>query len=177
MTWPPRLENPTRARVEHPSLSRANIGRKPLSVLVAQVGRGELTIPDYQRPLCWTDQEQAAFVGFILEGGPCPAFFIREAEGADNEMRDELVDGQQRLNAYSRWMRGEIPGVLPARRRSVWAAEYKGWKLIVAAPVHSFRCTRYEAISLYITLAQRGRPHSPAEIKHARRLMEMEPPF
>lgn len=179
-SWPPRITGIVRrADFQHPAIVRAGGTTNRLLIEIEhRMGRGELVIPDYQRPSVWTEAQQAAFVGFLLEGGRPPAIFIRRSDDPSGLAPDELVDGQQRLTAWTRWRRGEIPGVLPWRQRSVWAADLPRKAamidIVTATPVVELTCSRADAISLYLLINTGGTPHTEAELDRARRLLAAE---
>jgi hypothetical protein len=146
-----------------------------VSAVLRYYRSGELRIPDYQRPLVWSDRQQAEFVGALLEGGPTPAIFIREVDG-QHGFEDELVDGQQRINALVRWEDGDIPAILPSQNRCVWKKDldWPGWRLNVCFPTGRFQGTRAEALSIYLAINTKGVPHTQEELDRVRDLLAEE---
>jgi len=147
-----------------------------LRYLLQYFNDGRLGIPDYQRAACWTEVQQAAFLGFVLEGGPCPAFYVREVTDSSGTWRDELVDGQQRLLAFRAWTEHRVPAVLPTRGRSLWCRGAPGGEMdrTMSAPVARFSSTRAEAIAIYLALNSGGTPHTQEELVRARAKLEEE---
>ena len=80
-------------------------GRQPLFALLRALGNGTLLVPHYQRQRVWTPEQQARWVGHVLSQAPCPAVCIRQVDGPDGFL-DEIVDGQQRLEACRAWLAG-----------------------------------------------------------------------
>ncbi|MBB6695480.1 DUF262 domain-containing protein [Cohnella xylanilytica] len=52
----------------------------------------------YQRKLAWTIEEKRNFIDTIIRGLPVPLFLLAEVKN-DNEMKLEIIDGMQRLDA------------------------------------------------------------------------------
>lgn len=174
--WPQSIGPCSRRdEYQHPVLGRARIGKEMIWSLLRQMADGNIIIPDYQRPGVWTDEQAAAFLGYVMEGGNCPAMYVREVNTKDG-VRDELVDGQQRLLAFRRWSDGEIPAVLPSRGLSFWVHESPTGRLdmMLTAPIGRFSGTRAEAIGIYLALNTGGTPHSEEDLSRARRLLAEE---
>ena len=175
-TWPPCLpKGVSYPEIQHPVLARCQSSRESVYGLLRSYREGELLIPKYQRGSVWTERQQAEFVGFMLEGSPVPALYIRDLD-VDGNFADELVDGQQRLNALVAWEDGLIPAVLPSQNKSVWVKdmEWPGWRLNLAFPVGRFRGTTAEAMTLYLAINTRGTPHTEAELRRVREMLEQE---
>lgn len=70
--------------------------------------------PPFQRGHVWTEQQQSAYIEFLLRGGKsaniiyfnCPYFVDLEPEKYDMDM--VCVDGLQRLTAIRRFLKNEI---------------------------------------------------------------------
>lgn len=73
---------------------------------------GRFPIPKWQRELCWTDEQDRAFVQSVFEGFDLGSVMINDWEEDDNgllrPMSDILIDGQQRTNAVIRFTRNEF---------------------------------------------------------------------
>jgi len=175
MKWPSTLPHGVGyAEIQHPVLSRCgSTYREPISALLYQYRKGEILIPDYQRPACWTPTQQAEFVGALLEGAPMPCIYIREIDTEEGP-RDELVDGQQRMDALAAWDDGKIPAILPSQGKCVWKKDmdWPGWRLSICFPVGRFRGTLAEAIGLYLALNTKGTPHTQQELDRVREMLE-----
>lgn len=72
--------------------------------------------PDYQRPGVWTTNQQEQFIGHRISGGETPLIYVqrydseRHAPKGSNylDLPIEVIDGQQRLRAICRFIKGEI---------------------------------------------------------------------
>lgn len=124
-----------------------------------------LVIPEYQRGRVWTDAQAAAFVGFLLEGGRVPTFYLREVASC----RDEVVDGQQRLFALLRFAKGELAAVLSDGRRITWAdfdvVDRRAF-MGLTVPVVWIReeLEAADVLRIYLRLNRGGTPHTDEEI-------------
>lgn len=175
-SWPAALPSgSTYANIQHPVLARSQSHKEPVRAILGPYRRGELVVPDYQRGRVWTPRQQAEFTGFLLEGGPVPAIFIRDVD-TDDGFRDELVDGQQRILALIAWEDEKIPAILPSQNRCIWKRdmEWPGWRMNICLPVGRFRGTRAEAMSLYLAINTKGTPHTQAELDRVRGMLEKE---
>jgi hypothetical protein len=62
----------------------------------------------YQRKLVWTVEEKAHLVDSIDKDLPLPLFLVAEL-GGPGDLRYELIDGMQRLNAIFSFIENELP--------------------------------------------------------------------
>ena len=139
--------------------------------------------PDYQRDYVWTDRQASQFVGHMVEGGSVgPVIVQRFPIGATAFQPDEVIDGQQRLRSYYRWLKGEIPAELhdgqhlyiddldTESQRSVrghWLTGPHFTFLYVSLP-------RAERLRLYLRLNRGGTVHTDAEIERVRAMLDAE---
>src|SRR6476661_8557666 len=70
--------------------------------------------PDFQRAHVWTEQQQIAFMEFLLRGGRTGRVLYFNNPGWQNYNRCSgvgmvIVDGKQRLEAIRRFVQNEIP--------------------------------------------------------------------
>lgn len=68
--------------------------------LAGKVREEEYYVPEYQRELTWSDNDQSRFIESLLMGLPIPFLFLWQAEDG----RLEIVDGSQRLRTIVRFM-------------------------------------------------------------------------
>lgn len=141
--------------------------------------------PDYQRGAVWGLRQQEEFVGFLLEGGDSPKVVIQQWSSADNapahrkadywKLLGEVVDGQQRLRAIWRWMKGEIAGLSPVTGEYLW---YKDTNEVdrrgLSLKLTLIDVPRAERIRFYIKLNTGGTAHTATEIERARQLLAEE---
>lgn len=88
----------------------------PVEVLVAkhldgqEEGENEIFVPDYQRDLVWSEEQQSRFIESILMGLPIPYLFVADVSSEDEELsgRMEIVDGTQRIRTLGRFVQNEL---------------------------------------------------------------------
>jgi hypothetical protein len=91
----------------------------PVEVLVQKYRDGldedinELYIPDYQRAMIWSDDNQSKFIESIFLGLPIPYIFVadlrpKEEEGEEDLGRLEIVDGTQRIRTLDRFLQNDL---------------------------------------------------------------------
>lgn len=130
------------------------------------------TNPDFQRLHVWTEEQQIAWIEFILRGGKtgkvlyfnCPQWAGRVGDMV-------LVDGKQRLEAIRRFVRNEIPvfGSYYREFTDHMGLTYAGVKLNV-----NTLPTRADVLRWYIQMNRGGTPHTKEEIAKAEALLAAE---
>lgn len=139
--------------------------------------------PDYQRGHAWTDHQAEAFIGHLLEGGQTTPIFIQRYDTEKNvpsgvdylDLAPEVIDGQQRLRALYRFIKGEIAGELTDGTR-VWYRDFNEKQRgpnnnIVVAYVDIDRETK---LRFYLKLNRGGTVHTEEEIQRVRNLLAQE---
>jgi hypothetical protein len=127
--------------------------------------------PDYQRDHVWTETQQSAFVGFVLEGGNPPPVYLNNRY--ENDGFKEVIDGKQRLTALLRWVRNEIPATLSYGSLHVYARDLDHYRS-VSIPTREVKLTREETLRFYLLLNGGGTVHSEAELERVRALLNGE---
>lgn len=144
-------------------------------------------VPDYQRGRVWTTEQQALFVGAVLEDGPVvcaqPLTFQREPEirgRSTRDVPDEIVDGQQRLHAVCQFMCGGLEARLPNGARMRFQDFTPEDRKRIGGLFFTIRYvgmpTRADVLRLYLRLNRTGTPHTDAEIERVRALLAKEQP-
>lgn len=131
--------------------------------------------PDFQRPFCWSPEQDARYVEHVLRGGAtgrellfnCPGW-----QGEEEEGPVVLVDGKQRLRAVRRFLADEVPAF--------------GWKLS-QFEAHLLRFasayftlhvndlpTRADVLMWYLEVNDGGTPHTDDEIERVRGFLNDE---
>ncbi|WP_419937391.1 HNH endonuclease family protein [Candidatus Palauibacter sp.] len=148
---------------------------------------------EYQRGKVWTPVQQQLLIDSVLRGYSIPSFhlhFIEDREGSIIAQRFEVIDGQQRLRALSRFREGSFkllnptaedlpPGVLftneAKKERCAWADKtfadldegdrdrFLGTELIVVKVTDASK----EAVRDLFIRQQGGTPLKPQEIRDA----------
>lgn len=130
--------------------------------------------PVFQRGHVWSEEQQIAYIEFILRGGKssriiyfnCPAWNHSVEKDAYNAF--VCVDGLQRITAVLRFMNNEIPA---------FGTYYKDYedKLPLNADllinINDLQ-TEKEIMQWYIDLNAGGTPHTNEEIQRVRNIMQ-----
>jgi len=132
-------------------------------------------LPDFQRGRVWTDEQQIAYIVFLLRGGRTgrdlffnkPSWDTNVPEGDYDEF--VCVDGLQRLTAMCRFVNNEIPAF------GSYFEEYTDLRLFnrIVAQVHiNDLKTEREVLQWYLDINDGGTPHTSDEIERVRKLLE-----
>lgn len=66
-------------------------------------------IPDWQRPIVWTKEQNFRFIDSIWRGVPLGTYSLNRRIAKDfPELQNIIIDGQQRLNAIESYLKDEI---------------------------------------------------------------------
>lgn len=131
--------------------------------------------PDFQRGHIWTEDQQIAYVEFLLRGGMTARviYFNSPAFGNYTDVLNETivcVDGLQRLTACLRFLRDEI------RVFGYKYSEFEGSPRVMQGllfNVNSLK-TRAEVLEWYIQFNTGGTVHTKEEIDRVRELLKEE---
>lgn len=91
-----------------------DIREYPIEVIVSKFinkledDRAEIFIPDYQREMIWSNEQQARFIESILLNLPIPYLYVSDVTEGENEGRLEIVDGSQRIRTLVRFLKNEL---------------------------------------------------------------------
>jgi hypothetical protein len=115
-------------------------------------------IPDFQRPVVWTEAQCVRFIESIWGGLPIPAYvYDQEQRG---EWRKTLLDGQQRWYAIGQYVDGAFPV-----HGAFWKDIPEGWRRRFANTPFSayvtYDASLEEQKEIYDRLAYGGTPHPP----------------
>lgn len=140
-------------------------------------GTPSLIIPNYQRGRVWSQFQSESFVGFMLEGGRPPAVYLRERP----DFVDEVVDGQQRLNAALDFANGRICALLSGRKKMISWLELtvveRRCFLRITMPVIIINESISDegVIRLYLKINRGGTPHTKQEIARVEKMLPHVP--
>ncbi len=136
--------------------------------------------PDFQRPHVWTDEQQIAFIEYILIGGQdlrakviqcnCPGW-QSEHVGAYRDF--VLVDGKQRLEALRRFLNNEI-GVFNGHKLDDFEDKHillRRFSIKIA--INELK-TKDEVLVWYLQINSGGTIHTQEEIDKVLALLETE---
>ncbi|MBN6740538.1 DUF262 domain-containing protein [Acidithiobacillus sp. MC6.1] len=91
------IEDPKKAQTNYPWAARFVCG---------------YPVPDFQRPICWTDEQQIRFITSVWMYAPLGSHMVNGWKMSDGKTFDRfseaLLDGQQRLFAIERYILDQI---------------------------------------------------------------------
>jgi len=132
--------------------------------------------PDFQRGYVWTQEQQAAYVEYLIKGGKAnriiyfnmPSWQGREAE--PGEYDDFVcVDGLQRLTAVLKFMKNELKAfghfLNEFEDRMPW--------LDILININNLR-TKREVLTWYLEMNTGGTVHTAEDITKVEKLLEQE---
>lgn len=133
--------------------------------------------PDFQRGHVWTERQQVAYMKFLLRGGKTgrnlyfnyPSWHRQVSEGTYNDY--VCVDGLQRITAIMRFVDNEI------KVFGSYFREYTDSPRIIedTMRVHiNDLKTKREVLQWYVEMNAGGTPHTEAEIRRVRDMIEKE---
>jgi uncharacterized protein with ParB-like and HNH nuclease domain len=124
-------------------------------------------VPDFQRPLCWSDQQMISFVESAILGIDIGTYTIHEFDFDEKtslplRFSDWLIDGQQRLYSLECYFLDKIK-VLGFYWSELTKAEQRRFLNISFHQYNSSIWNEEEIINLYNKLAFGGTPHKESE--------------
>lgn len=129
--------------------------------------------PDFQRPHVWTPAQQTAYVEYILKGGASGKEIYFNCAGWQNSYKGPfvLVDGKQRLQAATAFLKNELPifgGYL--------CKDIEGripHNALFYFNVNDLN-TRAEVLRWYLEMNTGGTPHTDSEIQKVQDMLNTE---
>jgi hypothetical protein len=140
----------------------------------SELGEGALILdPDFQRAHVWTEDQQRAYIEYMLQGGEVGkniTFVTISDKSWDWGDTLYLVDGKQRIESVRKFLRNEI------KVFGYFKNEFEGALRMYTDFI--FRVcnlkTRAEMLQLYLNINAGGTPHTKGEIEKVRELLEAE---
>jgi len=141
-----------------------------------EIKRGLILSPDYQRGHVWTEDQQRAYVEYVLRGGRsgldlwfnCPGW-MRGYKGPY-----ELVDGKQRLHAALKFLRNEM-AIFPDEKnpQGYFHGDFTDkLRMMVSFIWHvNDLPKRSQVLQWYIEMNAGGTVHAPEEIERVKGLL------
>lgn len=128
--------------------------------------------PDFQRAHVWTEEQQIAYVEYMLRGGFSGQDIFFNCPGWMSDFRGPfvLVDGKQRITAVLRFLNNEIMAY------GYYYREYEGkipWSVGFVFHVNNLK-TRKEVLKWYLGMNSGGTVHTKDELNKVRDLLEKE---
>lgn len=130
--------------------------------------------PDFQRGHVWTEEQQRAFVEFILRGGMTgrDLYFNQPGWMVDFEGEFVCVDGLQRITALQRFTNNELKAFGQYFRE--FGGRLNLLNHYMTAHVNNLK-TRREVLQWYIEMNEGGTPHNKEEIARVQAMLEQQP--
>ena len=131
--------------------------------------------PDFQRGHVWTEQQQIAFVEFVLQGGRSGrTIYLNNpnwmGKGHQSGYTDFVcVDGLQRITAIRRFLNDEIR--VFGHRYSDFDGPTDLLRHGMVININDLK-TKKEVLRWYIQMNAGGTPHSDGEIQRVKEMME-----
>ncbi len=127
--------------------------------------------PDFQRAHVWTEEQQIAYVEYVLRGGEVAKNLTFNAPGwpASHGVPIQLVDGKQRLEAARAFMRDDLKAF--GHRYSEFEGRFRTIDIRFEFRICSLE-TREEVLQLYLNINAGGTPHSAEEIERVRAMLK-----
>lgn len=120
-------------------------------------------IPDFQRPLVWTEQQKISFIESAWLGLPLGTFTVHdpdwESDGTPKRFSYWLIDGQQRLSAIEAYWNDEFP-VFGYRWSQLNALEQRLFRRIKFRHTEIGLWDEAAIMKLYDLMAFGGTPHT-----------------
>jgi hypothetical protein len=132
--------------------------------------------PDYQRPFVWSHSQDVAYIEWVLKGGHTGRDFWFSHSKWDQLSLDvpfELVDGKQRLNAITRFVKGEFSVFDNLYGRPLYFENVSTGGIYFTIHVCQFK-NRAEILKWYLAYNVAGEPHTQEEINRVKKLLEQE---
>jgi hypothetical protein len=131
--------------------------------------------PDFQRGHVWTDDQRAAYVLYLLQGGRQgrEIYFAGQGWSYRGNLPERplvIVDGKQRLESVLRWIKNELP-VLGALR-SEWTGGERMSSCRLKLAIADI--DRASTLRWYLALNEGATPHTAAELQKVRALLAVE---
>lgn len=135
--------------------------------------------PDYQRGHVWTEEQQAKFIGHLIEGGrTTPPIINTGPKGARlyEEGKSEVLDGKQRITAALAFEANKIPAMLTDGReiylRDMNKISQSQLRMTIGMAYQIVELDREQTLYWYIKLNRGGTVHTDAEINRVKVLLE-----
>ena len=127
--------------------------------------------PDFQRGHVWTQEQQTAFVEYLLRGGTSGRTLYFNHPGWMGSFEGEFVcvDGLQRITAIQRFINNEIKAF--GQYYSEFSGHVDRLHHCMQVNVNNLQ-TKREVLQWYVEMNSGGTPHSQAEIDRVRAMME-----
>lgn len=124
-------------------------------------------VPDWQRPIDWSDEECERFIQSVYAGIFLGMFIYNDCFGSSKHLNGLLIDGQQRLHAIERYVKSELAVAGPD------GVKYRWNELTCEEQAHFNRIPfNFEVVkinkevelkNLYNLFNYAGKPHTEAQ--------------
>lgn len=130
--------------------------------------------PDYQRGHVWEDENRKSYLGTFLATKVSPPVWVNAlSEPSHYTVRDQVIDGKQRITSILMFVNGEIEAILPDGT-PIWFKDLDEQDILSLPPVkvcYVYLPTRVKQLGFYLNL-NKGVAHSAEEINRIEALLE-----
>jgi uncharacterized protein with ParB-like and HNH nuclease domain len=125
---------------------------------------------EFQRAHVWNEDQQIAFVEFILRGGETQPLLFNHPNWMGSFVGDMvLVDGKQRLTALLKFIHNELPVFGGYKKDEIDNLSLSNFDIKVN--INNLK-TMKEVYKWYIELNSGGTPHTEEEISKVKKLLK-----
>ncbi len=121
-------------------------------------------LPAWQRQLEWTDEQCERFIQSVYAGVFLGMFIYNDSFGGSKRLNGLLVDGQQRLHAIERYVKGDLAVAGPDGAKHRWSELTDEEKVHFSRIPFNFEVVRIntesELKNLYNLFNYAGTPHT-----------------
>lgn len=121
--------------------------------------------PPYQRGPRWTREQQAAFMGHLIQGGMVNPIVVHRVPDKGG---GEVLDGKQRTLAILAWLANDVPAILDDGRE-VYRRDVEGPLGRVEIRIRYINLPFEDRKRFYVRLNSAGTPHTREELDAALR--------
>jgi uncharacterized protein with ParB-like and HNH nuclease domain len=154
---------------------QVNVGLKELKRHInGYLETGLQLCPDFQRGHVWTENQQIAYVEYLLKGGnSAKTIYLNQPGWMTNWKGDfVLVDGLQRITACLKFMNNELP-VFGDNYYKEFEDKLSSIEPDLIINVNNLK-TRKEVLQWYIDFNSGGTVHTEKDIQKVKDLLEKE---
>ena len=121
--------------------------------------------PAYQRGPRWTQEQQEAFMGHLIQGGHVNPIIVQRVPDKGG---GEVLDGKQRTLAIFAWLADEV-GARLDDGRTIYRRDVSGGLARVELRIKYINLPFEERKRFYVRFNSAGVPHTPEELAAALR--------
>lgn len=151
---------------------RSGFANRQLDGVLREVLHGLDDSPDFQRGYVWTEEDQQRYLDALIHGRDIGRFIFVEQQ---YPKRPLVLDGKQRLNCLSLFVRSELPWrgiywdeMTPRTRDELMS------RTVQTASIQESRYTRADLLRIFLEVNEGGVPQTPEHLDKVRALLAEE---